>query len=330
MMPLRFLSRYSLGGQMRIVLSLLLFATSALGAANDYVLVVNKSSNSLSFVNIDARKTEISLPVGTQPHELGIHPNQQKVYVSNVGSNSLSVVDLKSRKETKQIASPDFQFPHGIVFTLDGKQAIVTSERSHKIVIIDAERDQIVRAIDTDQGGTHMVVLSPDGLWAYFTNRDSNTVSVMDVNRMKIVANIPAGRGVEGIAISPDGNQIWVGDRRDNTVTVIDTSERKAVATLPSGPSPKRVAFSPDGQLVFVPTASDEVYVYEVATRQEIHRIPVGANPGGVIISPDGKQAFVACGDANEVNVIDTMTMTVVAKVAVEGGPDGIGFWTER
>ncbi len=315
---------------MKIVLSLLLFATSAFAASNDYVLVLNKSSNSLSFVNVATMKTELSLVVGTEPHEMGIHPNRRKAYVSNVGANSVSVVDLKSRKETKQIVSPDFQFPHGIVFTRDGKRAIVTSERSNKIFVIDAERDEIMRAIDTDQGGTHMVVLSPDGLWAYFTNRDSNTVSVIDVNMMEIVANIPAGRGVEGIALSPDGNELWVGDRTDNTVTVIDTTERKAIATFPTGPAPKRLAFSPDGKLVFVPTASAEVYVYEVATRKGLHRILVGANPGGVIISPDGKHAFVACTGSNEVDVIDTTTMTVVAKVAVERGPDGIGFWTER
>src|SRR4051812_39211857 len=101
---------------MRIVLALLLFASTTFAQAGDYVLVLNKNSNTLSFINTASMKAEASVGVGRQPHEMAINPARTKAYVSNVGANSVSVIDLKTRTEAKKINSPDFKNPHGIVF----------------------------------------------------------------------------------------------------------------------------------------------------------------------------------------------------------------------
>ena len=316
---------------LRVTVAVVLFASAALAQAGDYVLVLNKTSNTLSFINTATLKAEASVPVGSQPHELAINPARTKAYVSNVGANSLSVIDLKNRTETNKINSPDFKSPHGIVFTADSKRAFVTSEQNKKIFVLDAVKDEIVQTIDTDQEGTHMAVLSPDGRWAYFTNRLSNTISIVDVNAMKIVANVPAGKGVEGIAVSPDGKQVWGGNRGDNTVTVIDTGKREPIASLVTGRNPIRVAFSPDGKRAYVTASMDnEVDVYDVATRKQVQKISVGGSPGGVIFSKDGKRAFVACASTNDVNVIDTGAGTVISKVPVEQGPDGVGYLAQK
>jgi YVTN family beta-propeller protein len=313
---------------MRAVLLLLLLPVWSLAQDGDYVLVLNKQSDSLSFVNVATLKAETTVKVGQTPHELAIHPEKTKAYVSNVGANSISVIDLKSRKETRKITSPDFQFPHGITFTKDGSRAIVTSEQRKKIVIIDAKTDEIIRSIDTDQAGTHMVVLSPDGGWAFFTNRESNTVSVMDMKNMAIVANSPGGKGVEGIAISPDGMEVWAANRTDGTISVINAWTREAVAVISTGRSPIRVGFSADGKRVFV-SAGNELYVYDPPERKQIAVIKVSGS-GGVVPSPDGKYMYLANGASNEISVIDVAKLEVVGKAAVEQGPDGIVYWNPR
>ena len=146
----------------------------------------------MSIIDADSLEVRATVEVGDQPHELAIIPGGAKAYVSNVGENSISVVDLDSRRETKKITTPDFRFPHGIAFTPDARIAVVTSEQTQKIVIIDAETDEILRSLDTPEEGTHMVVIDSSGRWAYFSNRDSNTVSIMDLNDYRLVAAIPA------------------------------------------------------------------------------------------------------------------------------------------
>jgi YVTN family beta-propeller protein len=307
-----------------LVLAMLAGPATAFG---DQIFVLNKQSNSMSIVDSGTFEVTSTVSVGEQPHEMAILPGGDKAYVSNVGENSISVVDLKEGAETGKITTPDFSFPHGIAFTPDSRIAIVTSERTQKIVVIDARTDEILRSIDTAEAGTHMVVIDDTGRWAYFTNRESNTVSVMDLNDYRIVASIPVGEGAEGIALSPDGKQIWTGDRRGDTVTVIDTETRRVIQKLPAGGAPIRVAFSPDGSRVFVPNSiSSDVFVYAADSREHIKTIEVGGGPGGVVFSADGRYAYVACGGAGSVYAIDTATLEVSGQVSVGEGPDGITY----
>ncbi len=310
-----------------LTLVLSLFAPSGLAQTDHHVYVLNKQAASMSIINASSLEVEATIAVGSQPHELAIVPGGDKAYVANVGDNSLSVVDLASRRETKTITTPDFSFPHGIAFTPDARIAVVTSELTQKIVIIDAERDEILRSIDSPEEGTHMVVIDRTGRWAYFSNRDSNTVSVMDLNDYSLVAAIPVGDGAEGITLSPDGKYVWVGDRRANTVTIVDTESRRVAGQAPTGDSPVRAAFSPDGARVYVPnSASADVSIYDAESHELLKTVSVGDNPGGIVFSDDGSKAYVASAGESAVYVIDTATLEVSGKVGVGRGPDGITY----
>ena len=288
--------------------------------------VVNKNADTISVVNVRTLEVEHTIPAGRNPHELAVSPDGTKVYTGNVAENTVSVIDLRSNKEARKITSPDFMSPHGIAFTPDSRRAVVTSERARKIVVIDATTDQVLRAIDTDQGGTHMAVVNKAGTWAYFTNRESNTVSFLDLTSYRIVANVPVGRGAEGFALSPDEKEIWTGNRNDNTLSVIDIARRQPVAIIPAA-APIRVAFTPDGKHVLTADGgAGEVNVFDAATRRKIKTIGVGRNPSGVVVATNGAHAYVACQGTNEIQVIDTQSWNVIGKVAVGSGPDGLAF----
>ena len=311
---------------MRVFVALLLMTASGFAQSNHRLFVLNKAADTLSVVNTGSLAVERTVPVGRGPHEMAISPDGTKAYVGNAEGNSISVIDLRTYTETKKITTPDFSFPHAIIFTPDGRRALVTSEQAMKIVLIDAVADAVIRSIDTDQGGTHMAVINKAGTWAYFTNRESNTVSFMDLGNYRTVANVAVGEGGEGFALSPDETEIWVSDRTANTVSVIDVAARRVVATLPIGVRPNRVTFSPDGSHVIIPVGSGEIYVFDRETRQNIKKLQVGRSPGGIVATPDGSRIFVACAVTNDVQVIDTQTWSVVAKVAVGEGPDGMAL----
>jgi YVTN family beta-propeller protein len=311
------------GGSMKFSLALLLSAVSSLAQSTPHVYVVNKAANSITILNAATLGVERTIPVGSNPHELAVSPNGTKVYVPNAAGNSISVIDLATNKETKKIQHADFSFPHGVAFTPDSKRAVVTSERSRKIFVIDAVTDQVMRAIDTDQGGTHMAIVNKNGTMAFFSNRESNTVSFMDLSTYQIVANVRVGSYSEGFALSPDEREIWVGNRNDSTISIIDVARRTAVATIPTGGNPIRMEFTADGKHVLVPNGS-QIDVYDAAARKKVQSVAVGSNAGGIVVSPGGKHAYVSSQGSGEVHVIDTQTWKVTGKVTVGGGPDGI------
>ena len=309
------------------LLALIPFKTTTVFAqASEHLYVVNKAGETISIVNARTLSVEHTVATGRNPHELAVAPDGSKAYVGNVAENSVSVIDLKTNTEKKKITSPDFMSPHGIAFTPDSRRALVTSERAKKIVVIDATTDQVIRAIETDQGGTHMALVNKAGTWAFFTNRESNTVSFLDLSNYRIAVNVAVGQGAEGFALSPDEKEMWVGNRVDGTLSVIDIARRQTVATIPAE-APIRVMFTPDGKHVLVPNGgASEVNVFDVATRRKIRTIGVGQSPAGVVAASNGARAYVACQGTNEIQVIDTQSWMVVGKVAVGNGPDGLAF----
>ena len=311
---------------MRLLLTVFLMTASGFAQSNHQLYVVNKSADSISILNASTLEVEQTIRVGRNPHELAVAPDGSKLYVANAGGNSVSVVDLETYTETNKIESPDFSYPHGIIFMPDARYALVTSEQASKIVLIDAVADEVVRSIDTDQGGTHMATIDSAGEWAYFTNRESNTVSFMDLDDFRIVANVAVGQGSEGFALSPDESEIWVSNREARSISVIDVASRQVVATLPAGERPNRVAFTPDGRFVLIPMGSGEVTVYDTSTREIIDTITLGSGGGGIVASPDGQRVFVAAGGTNAVYVIDTATWSVTGRVGVGTNPDGLAM----
>jgi len=312
---------------MKSLMALLLAFGAMQSQPARHVFVVNKGGDSVAIINAATLRVEKTVSVGRNPHELAAAPNGSRLYVPNVAGNSISVVDLRSGSETKKIQHPDFNSPHGVAFTPDSRRALVTSEGSSKIFVIDAVADQVLKVVDTDQGGTHMATVNKTGTRAFFTNRQANTVSFMELDSYRIVANVPVGRMAEGFALSPDEKEIWVGNRNDATLSVIDVAKQAVVATIPSKTNPIRLAFTPDGKHVLVPDgAAAVVDVYEVSSRKRIQTIPVEPNPAGITLAQDGKHAYVACQGSGQIHVIDTQSWKVTDKIAVGANPDGITF----
>ncbi|HET9943665.1 MAG TPA: YncE family protein [Terriglobia bacterium] len=307
---------------MKLLLAMLFAGSVAQPQSAPRVFVVNKAADSVSVINAATLRVEHTIPVGRNPHELAVSPNGQKLYVPNVAENSISVIDLQSHSQTKKITHPDFNSPHGVDFTPDSRRAVVTSERSRKIFVLDATTDQVLRVVDTDQDGTHMVTVNKAGTQAYLTNRESNTVSIMDLNTYRIVANIRVGRGAEGFAVSPDDKQIWIGNRSEGTISVVDVTARSVVATFSTGGTPNRIAFTPDGKHVLVGD-SGNLDVYDAQKRTKIQSVSMGSNPGGIVSASDGKHIYVAAGG---VQVVDTQTWKVTNRTTVGAGPDGITY----
>jgi YVTN family beta-propeller protein len=160
------------------------------------------------------------------------------------------------------------------------------------------------------------------------------SVSAIDLRGKRRIANIPTGKGTEGIAISPDHREVWATNRNGDTVSVIDVASLKVVATLPSASFPIRVKFTGDGKHVLVSDAqSAAVAVFESATRREVRRITIRepkssqyGGPIGILVVPPLSKAFVAAPNLDQVAVIDLGSWQVVDWLTTGDEPDGLGY----
>jgi len=169
-----------------------------------------------------------------------------------------------------------------------------------------------------------------DGDRVYTAEQTSNTVSVIDPETNKLLGSIPLGddvpaalsplyRGqllVHGLGFSPDHKTIDVISIGSNSVTLIDTETNAVKGKIYVGRSPHEGFFRPDGRELWVTVRGENyVSVIDPVKRMEIRRIETADGPGMVLFRPDGQYAFVPSSFTPEMDVIDTATYQVVARV---------------
>lgn len=315
------------------------------------LLVANKHSNTLSYVDMKNFRVVRTIPTGPNPHEIIVTPDQRFAYFSSYipPGNTISVVDLLRQKLIKEINTGEYVRIHGAAIAPEGEKAYFTAGQTGYVVEVDTKTNEVTRGIPTGGKLSHMVYVSPNGKFLYTGNISSADVSVIDRKTGKIITKIPTGKGAGGMTFSPDGEYLWVTNETDETISIIDLSSNKVIETISCPGVIKRIAFTPDEKLILVTSWTDigEVIVLDALTKKEVKRIKVGNNAIGLAFTPDGKYAFVGCEDAhvskvdsegeesltiktedsNGVHVIDMNSLEVIKTINTGLGPDPMAVW---
>jgi YVTN family beta-propeller protein len=102
--------------------------------------------------------------------------------------------------------------------------------------------------------------------------------------------------------------------------TVVDKIDAKVMGA-------NRLQFTNDGRRVLISSLRNgDIVVYDVASHKEVKKINVGHGAAGILMEPNGSRAFIGCTGDNYVAVIDLKTLTVVGRIDVGGGPDGLAW----
>jgi YVTN family beta-propeller protein len=164
----------------------------------------------------------------------------------------------------------------------------------------------------------------------YTADQTSNTVSVIDPSSNRLLGVIRLGdtvpgalsplyKGqllVHGMGFSPDHRTLAVVSIASNSVTLIDTATNTVKGVVYIGRSPHEAFFTPDGREVWATVRGENyVSVIDPVKMRETRRVETANGPGMVLFHPDGRYAYVPSSFTPEVNVVDTRTYKVVARV---------------
>lgn len=332
------------------VLLLLMTPPAKSGGAFGTLLVLNKSDNTVSLIDLGSSQTVATVPTGVGPHEAIVSPDGKLAVITNYGArtpgNSLTVIDIAGKKAIRTIDLGEYRRPHGIVW-LQRAEVVVTAEANKALLIVNIESGEIKKAIPTGQDVSHMVVVSAKHQKAFVANIGSGSVTVIDLRGGSKVTDINTGAGAEGIDISPNENEVWVSNRAADTISIIDTASLKILGTLESKKFPIRVKFTSNGKHVLVSNAqSGDVVVFDAKARKEIKRVPMEVTaaeasqnsnrlftqfgkspvPVGILVAPKLPLAFVANTNADIVTVIDISSWSIAGRLTAGKEPDGLAY----
>ncbi|BAE86319.1 cytochrome D1 domain-containing protein [Desulfitobacterium hafniense] len=310
------------------------------GQKVSYIYTANEGG-SLSRINASTNKLIDTIKIDGSAHNVQVSPDGKIIGATIAASmegksshGSMNINDLAAFYDAqtgKLINQVEVgEHPAHIVFTNDGKYALVTNNGSNSVSVIDITTFKVKGTIPTGKG-PHGFRISKNNKYAYIANMGQDTVSVLDIANMKETKKIKVGKTPVTTAISNDGKTLLVTINAGDSLAVVDV-ESGNVQKIPVGDGPAQVYLQGNDKFAFVANQGTEekpsntVSKIDLSTKKVVATIETGKGSHGVVISSDDKHVYVTNMFENTVSVIDNDQNKVIATVNVDKTPNGITF----
>jgi YVTN family beta-propeller protein len=319
-------------------------AASAFAApgAQDRVYTADQNSNTVSVINPAANALLGQIRLGNQRpdvlsplykgeinvHGLGFSPDHKTLIAISNGSNSVAFIDTATNK-VKGITYIG-RSPHEGFFTADGREVWVVVRGENYISVIDPVTFKEKRRIETT-AGPGMVQFHPNGKLAFVVSSFNPVVDIIDVKSHKVIKHIKVVSPFSPfLQFTPDFKEMWMTHKDVGKVTRIDTTRLEVKGVIDTGFITNHLAFAKTaaGTRAYITIGGENVV--KVFTTDDapalVATIPTGALPHGIWSSDDGSRLYVGLENGDAVDVIDSASDKVIARVPVGQAPQALVY----
>jgi len=207
-------------------------------SATGRLLVVNRGSNTLSFVD-PASFTEVSrVQTGLEPASVLLDRTSQRAYVFNRRSNSISVIDVANRSVVGTIPTDPEPF-FGAV-SRDGTRLYVICAGSAYLNVYSLPGLAVLQRAFTGLGQSAILVDSRSD-YVYVGMVNEKRIYVYDPFSLIPIDYVEVPGPISYMAIDDVTNALFALMPENRSVAVIDLTSRKVIAVLDVGNAPYSV-----------------------------------------------------------------------------------------
>ena len=296
------------------------------------VMIVNRDSNDIAFMDIKTRKIvgRTFLGNNVNPHMVMMSPDGRYVVTGGTNSNTAYIIDARTLELLKKI--PVGFAPEHLSFSPDGRYYYQGNPGGDSITVIDMASLKVIKTIEGLAEPLN-ITFTPDGSKAYVGNYSAHWIGVIDVSRHELLKKIQLGKvpviakldptrslakvqGGSNATPSPDGRLLYVADSDLGIVSVIDTREDKVVKTIRVGQSPWRVYMGHDGKYaISVNNGDGTISIIDIEKNEVAATLEAGPDLTGVNFGA-GK-AFVVSSTSGFIYVYDMKTLRNAGRIKV-------------
>jgi DNA-binding beta-propeller fold protein YncE len=175
-------------------------------------------------------------------HRIEVTPDGSKLYTENEEDTFACVIDLKARKRVKKIPAPNGLA--GIGMSPDGKTIVLVDAKLPQIIVVDTERDEIVRSVRLEghEKAAQIARYSPDGRHLVVTSYDAPLGTIFDA-RLETQSLLQLGRGPMNMAFHADGRVLLTANHDAGSLAVVDLENAEVLRTVPAGIGVETLSF---------------------------------------------------------------------------------------
>ena len=300
--------------------------------------------------NAFADQVVATIPVGTNPSGIGVNPNSNMIYVSNLSDSTVSVIDGNANTVVGTI--PGIILPLGLSVNPVTNMIYVVEMNANApaVAVIDGSTNTVVKTIqipfstsgtnsfyDTVDPVTNMIYVT------YYSTEHfgkfgggPSDVAIINGTTNTYVGKIALGQYGHGISANPNTNKIYVAASGClgtvppppcPYVTVIDGSTNSIVDNINASNHPNFVAVNPNTNTIYsTDLTGNQLVVIDGKTDSIITQIPVGSGPYGVDVNPITNKIYVDNEAGSTVSVINGTSNQIFATVPVGSGPYNVAI----
>jgi YVTN family beta-propeller protein len=296
------------------------------------VMIVNRDSNDISFMDIKTKKIvgRTFLGNNVNPHMVMMSPDGRYVVTGGTRANKAYIIDARTLELVKVI--PTDIAPEHLSFSPDGRWYYQGNPDGDSISVIDMLSLTKIKTIPGLAEPLNVTFL-PDGSKAYVGNYGAHWVGVIDVRRHELlkkiqVADVPGVakldpdkylgeiKGINIAAPSNDGKFLYAADTDLGVVGVIDPREDKVVKVIRVGKDPWRIYMNHDGKYAITLNNGDEtISIIDLKANKVAATLEAGPDMTGVNFAA-GK-AFVISSTTGFVYVYNMNTLKPAGRIKI-------------
>ena len=173
----------------------------------------DKAADGIAVVDLAQRKFLRKISVGSDPEQMSVSADGQRLYVSNEDVGTASILNIASGKVERII--PVHKEPEGVTTSPDGKTFVVTCESDGEIFVIDAAAGKALAHFNVG-GRPRTVDFLPDGTRAFIPSESAGQVHVIDTAKYAVLKSVQLAKGCRPmcVKVAPDGKKVYVSTGR--------------------------------------------------------------------------------------------------------------------
>lgn len=303
------------------------------------LLVANRSSHELTWVDLAQGKVVDRIKTGAGPHLLS-NVSEGRIVVTGFGefprpheapvgkrppfeqqhNSRVMMIDVAKRSVLWDIALDECPTPHAswIVDEL----TFITCESRKAIVKLSTLTGQVLGSLNTQQFGSHVLSFEAVSGTLAVSNTVSGSVTLFGLGE-DASSVVQLDKGSEG-ALAVDGN-LWIANALAGTVSVVDPQASRVLNQTSSiCQFPISVGYQGSGEVWIACFASSELVSIDPGSFDISRRIPLPDQPLHVLLHPARPLAYVSYPRANAIAEISLEAGAEVRRITVGIEPDGL------
>jgi YVTN family beta-propeller protein len=282
-------------------------------------------------VNASTLKVNGKLYAGSNPSGLLYDLNNNYLYVSDIGSNTVSVINVSSGSLITSIgvgSSPGYMILDNISNNL-----YVSNSCSSSVSVINVSKESLVVNVNLPSNPANLAFdFSNDEI--FVADSSSHEVSVISGANNQITKNIVVGKSPSGVLYDPFDKLIYVSDTSNAAyfsiymISVINPSSESVIGALYNGNSYLEFARMPMvvssiNKEIYV--GSDENYIREITPNIAFSDCIYGfQRPFGIAYALSTGYFYVSNSASNYVSVVDSTNNKIVENITTGSKPTSV------